>query len=331
VTCEPGPRILNPACPAWSTDDGVAAQISEISIRHVRASLGLFRLFRTRQVIKNFADGEAAQMKGKDPDFAQRDLVEAIEKKDFPKWAFKIQVMTDQQAKEFTFNPFDLTKIWPHKDFPLIGVGMMEINEIPKNYFAGVEQSAFAPAHVVDGVSYSPDKMLQGRLLSYPDAHRYRLGANYEQIPVNKWPYMVANYQRDGSMRVDGNGGADPNYSPNSFDDIYPDEKYKEPPIQLDSTVADRFDRNGPHDNDHYTQPGWLFNKAMNDYDRHNLASNIVGAMGGISGPKKDLIIHRQLCHFFRADVKLGTAVAKGLGVNVEAIMSELKHDPVTI
>ena len=287
--------------------------------------------FKTKQGIKNFTGGEAEEMKGKDPDFAQRDLVESIEKKDFPEWTLKIQVMTDEQAKQFPFNPFDLTKIWPHKDFPLTDVGVMELNEIPKNYFADVEQSAFAPAHVVDGISYSPDKMLQGRLLSYPDAHRYRLGVNYEQIPVNRCPYMVANYQRDGSMRVDGNGGSDPNYYPNSFDDIHADERYKESPIELDSTVADWYDRNGAHDNDHYTQPGWLFNKAMNDYDRHNLASNIVGAMSGITGTNRDLIVNRQLCHFFRADVKLGTAVAKGLGVNVETILSELKHEPVKI
>ncbi|MBF8248403.1 MAG: Catalase, partial [Bacteroidetes bacterium] len=125
--------------------------------------------------------------------------------------------------------------------------------------------------------------------------------------------------------------GSDPNYYPNSFDDIHADERYKESPIELDSTVADWYDRNGAHDNDHYTQPGWLFNKAMNDYDRHNLASNIVGAMSGITGTNRDLIVNRQLCHFFRADVKLGTAVAKGLGVNVETILSELKHEPVKI
>lgn len=282
--------------------------------------------FKTLQGIKNFTDAEAAAMKSKDPDFSQRDLVEAIDKKDFPKWGLKIQVMTNEQAKKSRFNPFDLTKIWPHKDFPLIDVGVMELNEVPKNYFADVEQSAFAPAHVVDGIGYSPDKMLQGRLLSYPDAHRYRLGVNYEQIPVNKCPYAVANYQRDGAMRVDGNSGSAANYFPNSFDDIYPDEAYKEPPMELDGAIADWYDRNGANENDHYTQPGLLFTKAMNDYDRHNIVSNIVGAMSGISGPKKDVIIHRQLCHFFRADVKLGTAVAKGLGVDVEAIIKELKH-----
>jgi catalase len=287
--------------------------------------------FKTQQGIKNFISSDAMEMKGKDPDFAQRDLIDAIDKKDFPKWSVKIQVMTQAQASEFRFNPFDLTKVWPHGDYPLIDVGVLELNQIPKNYFSDIEQSAFAPAHVVDGIGYSPDKMLQGRLLSYPDAHRHRLGTNYEQIPVNRCPYMVANYERDGAMRIDGNGGSDPNYFPNSFDDIYTDESYKEPVVILETMVADWYDRNGEGENDHYTQPGLLFNKAMNDYDRHNLISNIVGAMSGIDGPKKDLIINRQLCHFFRADVKLGMAVAKGLGVNIESVMNELKHEPATV
>lgn len=282
--------------------------------------------FKTLQGIKNFISDDATEMKGKDPDFAQRDLVYAIDHKDFPKWALKIQVMTLEQAETFRFNPFDLTKVWPHGDFPLIDVGVLELNQVPKNYFAEIEQSAFAPAHVVNGISYSPDKMLQGRLLSYPDAHRHRLGANYEQIPVNKCPYMVANYQRDGQMRVDGNGEGAPNYFPNSFDAIYEDEKYKEPAMQLDSDIADWYDRNAEGENDHYTQPGLLFTKAMNDYDRHNLVSNIVGAMSGIDGEKKDIIINRQLCHFFRADVNLGIAVAKGLGVNVEEVLAAMKH-----
>ena len=169
--------------------------------------------------------------------------------------------------------------------------------------------------------------MLQGRLLSYPDAHRYRLGTNYEQIPVNRCPYMVANYQRDGLMSVNGNGEDAPNYFPNSFDNIIADDTYKEPAMTLASNIADWYDRNGALDNDHYTQAGMLFNKAMNDYDRHNLISNIVGAMSGISGSKKDTIINRQLCHFFRADPQLGAAVAKGLGVNVESVLAELKHE----
>lgn len=274
--------------------------------------------FKTLQGIKNFTGPEADEMRGIDPDLAQRDLVEAIDKKDFPKWALKIQVMTEEQAKKFKWNPFDLTKVWPHSDFPLIDAGEMELNEIPSNYFAEVEQAAFAPAHVIDGISWSPDKMLQGRILSYPDAHRYRLGVNYEQIPVNKCPYHVNNYQRDGMMRVDGNGGSSPNYYPNSFDDIYADPSYKEPPMQLDSNTADWYDRNAPGDDDHYTQPGLLFSKVMTDDDRKNLISNIVGAMSGISGPKKNEIITRQLRHFYKADVNLGTAIAGGLKIKID-------------
>jgi catalase len=283
--------------------------------------------FKTQQGIKNFTDSEAAQMKSQDMDIAQRDLVEAIDSGNFPKWDMKIQVMTEEQTQTFPWNPFDLTKVWPQGDFPLIDVGTMELNQIPRNFFADVEQSAFAPAHVVDGIGYSPDKMLQGRLLSYPDAHRYRLGVNYEQIPVNKCPYMVSNYERDGHMRIDGNGEDSSNYFPNSFDDVYVDESYKEPSEELHSMTADWYDRNGPGDDDHYTQPGLLFTKAMNDYDRHNLVSNIVGAMSGIEGPKKELIVNRQLCHFFRANANLGMAVAKGLGVDVEKVMEGMRHE----
>ncbi len=287
--------------------------------------------FKTAQGIKNFINDDAVEMKGKDADFAQRDLVDAIDQKDFPKWNLKIQVMTDEQAKTFRWNPFDLTKVWPHAEFPLIDVGVLELNQVPKNYFAEIEQSAFAPAHVVDGIGYSPDKMLQGRLLSSTDAHRYRLGGNYEQIPVNRCPYAVNNYQRDGAMSVSGNGEDAPNYFPNSFDDIVADTTYKEPALPLESTLADWYDRNGEGENDHFSQPGLLFNKAMNDYDRHNLVSNIIGAMSGISGPKKDTIINRQLCHFFRADTKLGTAVAMGLGVNIETVVAEMGATHVVV
>lgn len=274
--------------------------------------------FKTAQGIKNFNGTDANAMRGIDPDHAQRDMVEAIDRKDFPKWNMKIQVMTDEQAKTFPFNPFDLSKVWPHGDFPLIDVGVIELNENPKNYFAEIEQAAFAPAHVIDGIGYSPDKMLQGRLLSYPDAHRYRLGGNYEQIPVNRCPYAINNYQRDGQMRVDGNGEDAPNYFPNSFDNIVADQSYKEPAMELESTLADWYDRNGANDNDHYTQPGILFRKVMNDDEKKATISNIVGAMSGISGPKKDEIINRQLCHWFRADIGLGMAIAQGLGVTID-------------
>lgn len=273
--------------------------------------------FVTLQGVRNFTEKEANEMKGSDLDQAQRDMVQAIEKNDFPKWALKIQVMTDEQAKTFNWNPFDLTKVWFHKDFPLIDVGIMELNKIPENYFRDVEQSAFAPSHVVDGIGYSPDKVLQGRLLSYPDAQRYRLGVNYEQIPVNQCPFGHSNYQRDGFMQVGDNGGSSPNYRPNSFDEIVVDESYKEPPTQLESSVADWFDRN-ENDDDHFTQPGLLYSKVMSEEDKENLVSNIVSSMSGISGEKKNEIINRQLSHFFRANRQLGMAVANGLGVTLD-------------
>ncbi|MCO5947286.1 catalase [Mucilaginibacter flavidus] len=279
--------------------------------------------FKTKQGIKNFTDAEAGEMRGKNPDFAQHDLLTNIDAGNFPQWDMKIQVMTEEQAKTYQWNPFDLTKVWPHGDFPLIDVGVLELNKNPDNYFAHVEQSAFAPAHVVDGIGYSPDKMLQGRLLSYPDAHRHRLGGNYEQIPVNRCPFAVNNYERDGQMRVDGNQGSAPNYFPNSFDDIVADEAYKEPSWDLGTGVADWYDRNGEGENDHYTQPGNLY-RLMDDAAKHDLIHNIVNSMGGIGGPKKDLIVNRQLCHWFRADIGLGMAIAKGLQLDMDAAMSSM-------
>jgi catalase len=269
-------------------------------------------------------------MKGEDPDHAQRDLVTAIDKGDFPKWSVKVQIMNEEQAKTYKWNPFDLTKTWSQKDFPLIELGEIELNENPRNFFADVEQAAFAPAHVVDGINYSPDKMLQGRILSYPDAQRYRLGANYEQIPVNRCLFAVNNYQRDGAMRMDGNAGSAPNYFPNSFDNIKADESYSQPAWTLDTNVADWYSRNGEGENDHYTQPGIFYREVLNDIDKKNLVSNIVGAMKGIEGPKKAEIINRQLCHFFRADIGLGMAIAKGLGINPEEAMPN-KHSSSTI
>lgn len=276
--------------------------------------------FKTKQGIKNFTDAEAAEMKSKDMDFAQRDLVENIDRGNFPKWDMKIQVMTEAESKTYPINPFDLTKVWPHGDYPLIDVGVIELNKNPDNYFQDVEQAAFAPAHVVDGIGFSPDKMLQGRILSYPDAQRYRLGANYEQIPVNRCPFATNNYQRDGQMRVDGNGGSAPNYFPNSFDNIVVDEAYKEPSLNLDSNVAGWFDRNAEGENDHYTQPGNLYRLLVPE-QQDNLVHNIVGAMSGIDGPKKEEIINRQLCHWFRADAKLGMGIAQGLGVHIDPSM----------
>ncbi len=270
--------------------------------------------FKTQQGNKTLTGPQADELRGKDPDYSQRDLVEAINRKDFPKWALKIQVMTEAQAKKFRWNPFDLTKVWPHKEFPLIDAGVMELNEIPSNYFAEVEQAAFAPSNTIPGIGLSPDKMLQGRILAYPDAHRYRLGANYEQLPVNRPIVPVHNHQRDGSMALNGNGGSAPNYFPNSFDDIEADKEFKEPPMSLESDVADTWDRN-KNDNDHYSQAGALFRKVMTDQERANTVANFVGALKGVSGPKKKEILMRQLDHFHKADKELAQMVAKGLGI----------------
>lgn len=276
--------------------------------------------FKTKQGIKNFTDADATKMKGENPDFAQEDLVKAIEKGDFPKWTLYIQVMTEEQAKDFRWNPFDVTKVWSQEDFPLIEVGEMELNEIPSNYFAHVEQAAFSPSHLIDGISFSPDRMLQGRLFSYPDAHRYRLGVNAHQLEVNRCPFGVRNFQRDGAMANSESYEDQPNYYPNSFGNVMPDTNYSNYEYELDSTQVAHFNRN-ENDDDHYTQPGLLYTKAMNDTDRQNLVDNIIGHMKKIEGPKKDEIINRQLCHFFRANIELGMKIATGLNVNIDSNM----------
>ena len=282
--------------------------------------------FKTAQGIKNFTGTEADQMRATDMDHAQRDLISSIENGDFPKWNVKVQIMPEVESKTYHVNPFDLTKVWPHGDYPLLDLGVLELNENPDNYFAHVEQVAFAPAHVVDGIGFSPDKMLQGRILSYPDAQRYRLGGNYEQIPVNRCPYLVNNYQRDGAMRIDGNGGAGPNYFPNSFDEIFEDQDYKQPGLELESTFADFYDRNAIGEDDHYTQAGNLF-RLMTFSEKKNTISNIVGAMSGINGSKKEEIVNRQLCHWFRADVSLGMGIASGLNLNFDELAgATLQH-----
>jgi len=276
--------------------------------------------FKTKQGIKNFTNDDAVRMAGENPDFAQEDLCDAIENGDFPKWTMYIQVMTEQQARDFRWNPFDITKVWFQGDFPLIEVGEMELNEVPVNYFAHVEQSTFSPANLINGISFSPDKMLQGRLFSYPDAHRYRVGVNAHQLEVNRCPFATNNYQRDGFM-ADASAYLDkPNYHPNSFDDIKPDPAYKNYEYELDSAHVASYNRN-ENDDDHYTQPGLLYSKAMNTEDRENLIDNIVGSMRAIDGPKREEIINRQLCHFFRANIELGMKVAARLNVNIDANM----------
>lgn len=276
--------------------------------------------YKTKQGNKTFTDAKATELKGIDPDYSQRDLMHAIQTGDFPKWALKIQIMTPEEAKTFEWNPFDVTKVWPHSDYPLMDVGEIELNTIPENYFQDVEQAAFSPSNLVDGIGFSPDKMLQGRIFAYPDAQRYRVGANYNQLPVNRCPYDTTNYHRDGAMRFDGNEGSSKNHFPNSFDANYIDENVKAQPEELESKTAAYFDRN-LNDDDHYAQPKGLFENVMTTEQQENTISNIVGSMSGIEGKKKDKIINRQLCHWFRVSPKLGAGIAKGLTINIDAFL----------
>jgi catalase len=257
--------------------------------------------FKTAQGIQCMTEEEAAKIIGKDRESHQRDLFEAIENGKFPKWNVKVQVMTEEQAGKTTYNPFDLTKVWPHGEFPLIEVGVLELNRNPEDYFAEVEQAAFSPANMVPGIGHSPDKMLQFRIISYADAHRYRLGVNYENLPVNRPRCPVDTYHRDGKMRFDEKVGGSVNYEPNSFGGPVEDSRFKEPPLKITGD-ADRYDhREG---NDDYTQAGNLYRLMPKD-ERDRLHHAIASAMSGV--PRE--IINRQLRHFEKAD----PAYAKGV------------------
>ena len=272
--------------------------------------------FKTKQGIKNFTREQADGMRGKDPDYAQRDLFEAIAKGEFPKWRVCVQIMPEKEAETYRLNPFDLTKVWPHGDYPLLEVGELVLDRNPVNYFAEVEQAAFEPKNIVPGMGFSPDKMLQARLISYPDAHRYRLGANYDTLPVNKPQCPVHTYNRDGAMRFDGNSGAAPNYEPNSFHGPTQDASFRERPRSVTGSV-DRHDHR--LDGDYYTQPGNLF-RLMKPDARERLVGNIVASMKSVPRRIQEL----QIQHFYKADPAYGTGVAEGLGLNVEEITSSI-------
>lgn len=263
--------------------------------------------FKTEQGIENFIAEEAAKMTSKNPDWATADLFNRIKKGDFPKWRVHVQIMPEKEAETYKWNPFDLTKVWPHKDYPLIEVGIMELNRNPENYFAEVEQSAFAPANVVPGISFSPDKMLQARIFAYTDAHRYRLGVNYETIPVNRPKVPVHSYNRDGYMRHDGNFGNIVNYEPNSFGGPKENPAFKEPPLKI-SGDANRYGQ--PIVDADFIQPGNLF-RLMSSEEQEHLISNIVGSLKNC--PIE--IQKRMLEHFTKADKKYGEGIAKGLGL----------------
>ena len=297
--------------------------------------------WKTKQGIDCMFDDEAAQVIAADRESHQRDLFESIEKGDFPKWSLEIQVMTDEQAANFKWNPFDLTKVWPQGDFPRIPVGEMELNKNPENYFAEVEQSGFSPSALVPGIEPSPDKMLQARLMSYADAHRYRVGNNFQQLPVNKPRCPFATYQRDGVMATAEDYGSKPVYYPNTRDDVKDDPKYNECPVDLsklnkiaqgdgsgtvrsgggdantEDVIVDRY--NSREDHDDFTQAGDLW-RLMGDDAKKRCVSAIVGGLGNA----REQVQMLQLCHFFRADPEYGMSVAKAL--NIEIPQEMLAH-----
>ncbi len=263
--------------------------------------------FVSHQGIRNLTDAEAEAMIGKNRESHQRDLFESLEKGDFPKWALKVQIMPEGDARKTPYNPFDLTKVWPHKDYPLMDVGTMELNRNPSNFFADVEQSAFNPANVPPGIGFSPDKMLQGRLFAYGDAQRYRLGVNHHLIPINAPRCPSHSYHRDGAMRVDGNHGGTLSYEPNSGGEWREQPEFREPVLSLDG-AADHW--NHREDTDYYSQPAALF-RLMNSAQRDTLFGNTARAMGGI--PREIKIRHIGNC--YRVDPAYGEGVAKALGI----------------
>jgi catalase len=271
--------------------------------------------FETQQGIRNLTDEEAATIIGKDRESHQRDLYKSIEKGNFPRWILFIQVMPEKDAAKCPYNPFDLTKVWFHKDYPLIEVGVLELNRNPENYFAEVEQSAFNPANIVPGIGFSPDKMLQGRLFSYGDAQRYRLGVNHHLIPVNASRCPFHSYHRDGSMRVDGNYGSTIGYEPNSYGEWQQQPDFSEPPLNLEG-AADHW--NHRVDDDYYSQPGKLF-RLMSADQQAVLFANTARAMG--DSPREIKIRHIGNC--LKADSAYGKGVANEMGIPLSELPKE--------
>ena len=270
--------------------------------------------FKTDQGIKNLTREEATLLCGEDPNHATRDLYEAIERGDSPSWTLEMQILPPDKAKDFPWDIFDITKVWPHGEVPPIKIGKLVLNRNPVNYFAEVEQAAFCPGNVVPGIAISPDKMLQARVFSYHDTHIHRLGPNYHLIPVNAPKHAPEeNYQRDGFMRVDNGGGGGPNYWPNSSGGPQPDPKSGEPHFEL-SGEAGRYPFK--HPNDDFVQAGTLYRKVMSDQDRDNLVDNIVDHLG----KAQKRIQMRQAAIFYKADKEYGSRVADGIGLDVNEV-----------
>jgi catalase len=262
---------------------------------------------RTQQGIECLTDAQAALVRSQDLDSNQRDLLAAIDRGDYPRWKFYIQVMPEADAATVPYNPFNLTKVWPQTDYPLIEVGEWELNRNPENYFAEVEQSAFAPSRVVPGIGFSPDKMLHGRLFSYTDAQYYRLGVNHQLIPVNAPRCPVHSYHRDGAMRVDGNYGSTLHYEPNSYGQWQEQPDYGAPPEPMGDVAAYHWNFRDD-DDDYYTQPGNLF-RTMNPDQRQALFDNTARSMQGVP----DQIQQRWIGLCSKADPAYGAGIANAI------------------
>jgi catalase len=262
--------------------------------------------FKTQQGIQNLTDAAAAEIIAGDRESNQRDLYESIERGEFPRWKLYVQIMNEEDANTYHIHPFDLTKVWPHADYPLIEVGQMELNRNAENFFADVEQAAFSPANVVPGISFSPDKMLQGRLFSYGDTQRYRLGVNYPQIPVNAPKCPFHSYHRDGAMRVDGNSAGATSYEPNRHGEWQEQPDFAEPPLAIDGDAAKFNFREDDHD--YYSQPGNLFRMLKPD-EQQRLFENTARAIGDASKVVQD----RHIGNCSKADPAYGKGVAKAI------------------
>ncbi|WP_257399181.1 catalase [Campylobacter lari] len=261
--------------------------------------------FKTKQGIKNLTNEEAANLIANDRESHQRDLYETIEKGDFPKWTFQIQILKEDEVEKLGFNPFDLTKVWPHSIVPLIEVGELVLNKNVQNYFNEVEQAAFSPSNIVPGIGFSPDKMLQARIFSYPDAHRYRIGTNYHLLPVNRAKSEVNTYNVAGAMNFDTYKNGAAYYEPNSYDDSpKEDKRYLEPDLALEGSAQ----RYAPLDDDFYTQPKALFD-IMNQDQKEQLFKNIAASMSGVD----EKIIARALSHFEKISSEYANGVKKTL------------------
>ena len=277
--------------------------------------------FRTQQGIENLSNAEAEALIGKDRESHQRDLYEAIERGEFPKWKMYVQIMPEAEAEKVPYHPFDLTKVWPKGDYPLIEVGEFELNKNPGNFYADVEQAAFSPSNLVPGISVSPDKMLQARLFNYPDAQRYRLGVNYHQIPVNAARCPVHSNHRDGTTRVDGNYGSTLHYEPNSFGQWQEQPQYAEPPLKINGDAAHWNFRED--DSDYFSQPRALFN-LMNAAQKQALFDNTAAAMGDAP----DFIKYRHIRNCNACNPAYGEGVAKALGLTVADAQAASAGDP---